>query len=292
MEEVKLANGFEIPQIGYGTYPQKESLLENVKYAYQEGYRLFDTSDNYSNEAYLGEALNEIKKTGINTIVISKYSSPGNEARFKKMFSDSNDRLKGTLNVYLLHWPYPFLWRYQWRQLEKLYIEGKVKAIGVCNFEINKLKKLVKKCSVCPMINQIERHPLFQQNDLVDFCKEHNIKIMCYSPIARANNELMNNPILLRIADKYKKTVGQVILRWDIDTGTIPIPGASSKKHISDNINVFDFKLTNDDINQINKLDEEKRTRYDPKTRFNRKEKAYFFIIRAMLFLGIKRNIK
>ncbi len=280
METVRLSNGFEIPVIGYGTFPQKDTLVENISIAYNSDYRMFDTSDNYGNELFVGEGLRKINKE--ECVIISKYSRSRREHHFEEAFTGSKTKL-GKIDVYLLHWPYPFLWKYQWRQMEKLYLDGKIKAIGVCNFEVDKLSELLAFCKVPPAINQIERHPLFQQNDILDYCNAHNIKVMSYSPVARGDKELINNPILVEIAKKYNKTVSQIILRWDIDTGTIPIPGASSEKHIFENIDVFDFQLTEDEINRINQLDSGKRIRFDPKTRFNKKQKIEFLLTKLIL---------
>ena len=284
MKTIRLLNGYNIPIIGYGTYPQKESLPDNICKAYVVGYRMFDTSDNYSNEAYLGKGMKAISTD--ECVILTKYSRPGLESQFEEAFTNSETNVGGKIDIYLLHWPYPFLWKYQWKKMERLYFDGKVKAIGVCNFEVNKLKKLLKFCRVSPMINQIERHPLFQQRDILEFCNINNIQVMCYSPVARADSELMNNPVLIEIANKYHKTVSQVIIRWDIDTGTVPIPGASSEAHISENIDIFDFNLTKEEINRINQLESGKRIRFDPKTRFNNKQKLKFLFKRLALILN------
>lgn len=285
MNYIKLYNGYELPVIGYGTFPQKEALPDNICIAYEEGYRMFDTSDNYNNEIFVGKGLSMINTD--NSVIITKYSQPGRETRFKEIFMDSNSKLGG-IDVYLLHWPYPYLWKIQWKLMEELYLRGKVKAIGVCNFNIDKLKKLLKNCRVIPMVNQIERHPLFQQKDILEFCFARDIKIICYSPIARGDSELMNNPLLKRLANKYHKTVGQIILRWDIDTGTIPIPGASSESHIKENLDIFDFKLTEDEVEEINHLEKGKRIRFDPENRFGKKQKVYFFLYRLLMCLKSK----
>ena len=133
------------------------------------------------------------------------------------------------------------------------------------------------------MINQIERHPLFQQNDILHFCQEHNIKVMSYSPLARYDDELFNSAVLNQLAEKYHKSVNQIILRWDIDTGTIPIPASSSSKHIEENIGVFDFNLTQSDIQAINSLESGKRIRFDPKKRFGTVKKVKFLLRRITL---------
>ena len=283
MDFTTLSNGLSIPVIGYGTFPQKESLTENIRNAYEAGFRMFDTSDNYGNESFVGKGLQSIDTT--DCIVITKYSRAGQEHRFHDAFLESQNTL-GKADIYLLHWPYPFLWKYQWKKMEELYLNGEVKAIGVCNFEIDKLEELLSFCRVPPVINQIERHPLFQQREITEYCNAHHIQVMCYSPVARADKDLMNHPTLVRIAEKYHKTINQVILRWDIDTGTIPIPGASSRPHIFENADVFDFRLTQEEINEINQMEAGKRIRFDPKTRFGKKEKIKFFLEHVRLFFA------
>ena len=280
---IELNNGLSIPEIGFGTFPQKESLLESAKYAYSVGYRLFDISDNYKNEEFLGRAIHENPEKFGGAIVITKFSQATRTYELSTCFVESQNKLYGRINIYLLHWPYPFLWKEQWKRMEMLYDEGKCQAIGVCNFEVDKLKELLTFCKIKPVINQIERHPLFQQNDIVGFCKENDIQVMSYSPVARHDSSLYESEILKQIGQKYNKTISQVILRWDIDTGTIPIPGSKSQLHIKENMDVFDFKLTKEDIKLINSLECGKRIRFDPSKRFTIKQKIKFLLVRAKL---------
>ena len=286
MEELRLNNDMMIPATGFGTHPQKEELVNSVVVAINKGYLLFDTSDNYFNEEYLGKAIelqkDEDKK---NLIVISKFSQPYRTKEVEKCFFESREKVSNILNIYLLHWPYPFLWKMQWRAMEELYLSGKCQAIGVCNFEVNKLKKLLKFCRVKPTINQIERHPLFQQNDIVEYCKENDIKVMAYSPVARHDKVLFESEKLKDIAEKHAKTISQVILRWDIDTGVIPIPGSKSEEHIEENIDIFDFSLSEKEIDQISKLEMGKRIRFDPKKRFSKREILKFLLVRGKMIL-------
>lgn len=287
MRKILLNNGFEIPEIGFGSFPQKKELIESVKIAYDAGYRLFDTSDNYFNEEFLGNALLDTRGGTAYDLdkikVVSKFSQPYRTFELEKCFLESEGRLYGKVDIYLLHWPYPFLWKQQWRRMEKLYLQGKCRAIGVCNFEVPKLKQLMKFCKVPPTINQVERHPLFQQNDIVEYCKNNNIQVMSYSPVARFDNELLDSQILRRIAKKHSKNVVQVALRWNMDTGTIPVPGSRSEVHITENINVFDFALDIDDIEKIESMESGKRIRYNPNTRFSKIEKLKFLIMRIIL---------
>ena len=167
MNRVSLSNGMIIPAMGFGTYPQKEQLCETAQTAYRVGYRLFDISDNYHNESFLGEAFRSIGELDKDTVIVSKFSQPYRTWELDKCFYESKNKLGGKLDIYLLHWPYPYLWDLQWRRMEQLYLVGECAGLGVCNFEIPKLKRLLKICKVKPLINQIERHPLFQQQEIV-----------------------------------------------------------------------------------------------------------------------------
>lgn len=278
MQTFELYNGYRIPVIGYGTFPQKETLERNVPFAYNAGYRMIDTSDNYFNEEFVGKGLQQLKDADLS--VITKFSQPTRTELFGKCFIDSFSALhwEGNKGIYLLHWPYPYLWKLQWRMMEDLYLSGKCAAIGVCNFDEGYLKELLKFCKVKPMINQFERHPLFQQQHLVELCKKEDIQVMSYSPLARMDEQLNANRVLTHIAEKYGKTVNQVILRWNIDTNCIPIPASSSEKHIKENFDIFDFKLTKDEIESINELDCGKRIRFNPRTRFDKSTKQKLFV--------------
>lgn len=276
-----VGNNINLPLIGYGTYPQKESLESRIPIVLSEGYRLIDSSDNYDNEMYVGNGLTKSNKELVNDcLIISKFSQPMRSAELEKCFEESKTLLKGKLDIYLLHWPYPFLWKMQWRRMEKLYNQGKCKIIGVCNFETKHLKKLLKFCKIKPMIDQFERHPYFQQKDTYDFCQKNGIQVISYSPMARMNSKLMNDPILVKIGSKYGKSVSQIILRWNIEHKCIPIPSSKSEDHIRQNYNIFDFCLTQAEIAQIDNLEKGKRIRFDPDKRFNLKTKMYFLLYR------------
>lgn len=273
-----LNNGLDIPQIGLGTYPYKDVLIKGIPIAHSVGYRLIDTADNYNNEEYVGKGLNKCDLS--ETFVITKFSQPFKTNDLDKCFEESKEKL-GVINIYLLHWPYPYLWKKQWRKLEDLYISGKCDAIGVCNFDLGYMKELLAFCKVKPAINQIERHPMFQQQKIVDFCQENDITVMAYSPMARKDKELHENSSLKKIAEKYGKSVSQIILRWNIDTGCVPIPASSSEKHIVENFDILDFVLSDEDIAEINSFESGKRIRFNPRTRFSRNERARMLIYRT-----------
>ena len=283
-----LNNGFKIPVIGFGTFPYKEQLINCLPKAINDNsVSLIDTSDNYQNEEYVGKGLAQVDLSKVT--VISKFSRPLRTNELDKCFEESKNNL-GAINIYLLHWPYPYLWKTQWRKMEDLYLAGKCEAIGVCNFDFGYMKELLAFCKVKPTINQIERHPMFQQQKLVDFCQENDIAVMAYSPVARMDKRLHENPVLKEIAEKYKKTVSQVILRWDIDTGCIPIPASSSDKHISENYDVFDFILTEEEIEAINGLESGIRIRFNPRSRFSKYQKFEMLMYRSGLYEMLRKG--
>lgn len=283
MEYVNLNNNYRIPEIGYGTFPQKDSLLSTIPMAMQQGYCMVDTSDNYLNEEYVGCGL---ENESDDIVVISKFSQPLRTYELEKCFEESEKKLGGKIDVYLLHWPFPYLWKEQWRRMEELYFCGRCKAIGVCNFDVGYLKELLKICRIKPAINQFERHPLFQQNEIVELCRKNGIQVMSYSPLARMDKTLHGNKVLCDIAEKYGKTTGQVILRWDIDTDCIPIPASSSLKHIKENYDVFDFVLTESEVAAINSQEAGHRIRFNPRTRFTKEQERSF--LKCRINHGVK----
>ena len=281
-----LANGLKIPAVGYGTFPLKDELVRSVPLALGSGFRLIDTSDNYLNEEFVGQGLAASGDLTAETLLVTKFSTPRKTKDISRRFDASRRRLGGRIDVYLLHWPYPFLWRWQWRQMEDLYIAGRCKAIGVCNFDKAMLLRLLKSCRVKPMIDQFERHPLFQQRETADFCRAEGIQVMSYSPFARMDARLMENPVLLEIAAAYGKTVGQVILRWNVEHGDIPIPASKSECHIRENFGIFDFALSEEEVSRIDALDAGVRVRFDPHRRFTCFQKLKFLCIRMKEAIG------
>jgi diketogulonate reductase-like aldo/keto reductase len=233
------------------------------------------------NESYVGEGLREVDAGQV--VVATKFSQPLKTKCLERCSEESERKLGGRVDMYLLHWPYPFLWKLQWRKMEKLYHDGRCRMIGVCNFKAKHLKRLLAFCSVRPVVNQIERHPMYQQREIVAFCREHGIRIMSYSPLARMDDMLMRNPVLSRIAESHGKTVPQVVIRWNIDSGHIPIPASRTERHILGNFDVFDFSLSREEIDQIDALESGGRIRFDPDTRFGWKDKLRFLLCRLKL---------
>lgn len=265
---ITLNNGVEIPALGFGVW-QMENLQEcenAVIKAIETGYRMIDTASIYQNETAVGNA---IKNSGINRdelFITSKLwvQSHGYE-NTKSAFQRTLDRLQlDDLDMYLIHWPFgDFLGA--WKAMEELYQEGKIKAIGVCNFTIEKLEELKANSNILPVINQIELHPLFQQKELQVYNKENNIITQPWSPLGNGNAGLLEQEDLKNIAEKHHKTVAQVILRWHLQEGFCVIPKSVTPSRIEENFNVFDFELTEEEMNIVRSLDTGKRLFFDPK---------------------------
>ncbi|CAD0224087.1 aldo/keto reductase [Chryseobacterium sp. JV274] len=265
---VTLNNGVDIPALGFGVW-QMEDLKEcenAVIKAIQSGYRMIDTAAIYQNETAVGAG---VKNSGVGRealFITSKvWVQDHGYEKAKSAFQRTLDRLQmDYLDMYLIHWPYgDFLGT--WKALEELYKEGKIKAIGVCNFTIEKLEELKANSTVLPVINQIELHPVFQQKELQVYDRENNIITQPWSPLGNGNAQLLSNPDLKAIAEKYGKTVAQVILRWHLQEGFVVIPKSVTPSRIEENFNVFDFELTEDEMNVVRSLDTGKRLFFDPK---------------------------
>ncbi|WP_343687789.1 aldo/keto reductase [Chryseobacterium gleum] len=265
---VTLNNGVDIPALGFGVW-QMDDLKECEKAvikAIQTGYRMIDTAAIYQNETAVGAA---VKNSGVDRdelFITSKvWVQDHGYEKAKRAFQRTLDRLQmDYLDMYLIHWPYgDFLGT--WKALEELYQEGKIKAIGVCNFTVEKLEELKANSTVLPVINQIELHPVFQQKELQVYDRENNIITQPWSPLGNGNANLLSNPDLKAIAEKYGKTVAQVILRWHLQEGFVVIPKSVTPSRIEENFNVFDFELTEDEMNVVRSLDTGKRLFFDPK---------------------------
>lgn len=286
---MKLYNDVELPDIGAGTYPYREELISLVPSLIDNGYRLFDSSDNYHNEEKLGEALSRVNTDLLdNVVIMTKYSWP--QKSVKKAFDESSKKIfSNTItpnrkaDIYLMHWPYPYLWERRWREMENLYRRGYCKAIGVCNFNEKNMERLLSICRVKPMINQFECHPMYQQRSLIELCNKEKIQVISYSPLARINKELFENELLVSIAKKHNKSVSQVILKWNISEGRIPIPASGNVSHMKENHFLSDFKLDDNEIKAINSLERGMRIRFDPDTRFSQPYRICFFFYSKLL---------
>ncbi|HOB16092.1 MAG TPA: aldo/keto reductase [Defluviitoga sp.] len=264
-DTTELANKVKMPWLGYGTYKAHgNELKEGVKYALSIGYRLIDTAEMYENEREIGRAIKDSGVPREQIFITSKVwnTNQGYESTLKS-FQKSLKRLDiEYLDLYLIHWPVSGKYIETWKALEKLYKDGKVRAIGVSNFLINHLKDVMDKCEIVPMVNQIEFHPHLIQWDLLNFCKSNKIQVEAWSPLMRGKvNEI---PEIVNIAKKYNKTPAQIVLRWDLQHEVITIPKSVRKERIKENSDIFDFELSVSDMKIIDSLDQNKRYGADP----------------------------
>ena len=258
MKKVKLSNGLEMPILGFGVFqiPDYEECKKSVLDAIEAGYRLIDTASAYNNEKAVGDA---IKESGIDRkelfITTKLWISDSCYDNAKKAFEVSMNKLNlDYLDLYLIHQPFGDYYG-SWRAMEDLYNEGKIKAIGVCNFYPDRLLDFVMHNKTAPMVNQIETHPFFQREEDNKLMKEYNIQIESWGPFAEGRNNMFTNEVLKKIASKHNKTVAQVILNWLIKRDVVVIPKSVHKARIVENFNVFDFELDDNDMKEIFKLD-------------------------------------
>ena len=252
-----LSNGVKIPSIGFGTYKSgdDEETAKIIKNALNLGYKMIDTASFYGNEVGIGNAIKESKVKREDIFLVTKlWNDDHGYDKTIEAFNNSLKRLQVEyLDLYLIHWPNK-LNAETWRAFEDLYKAGKVKAIGVCNFKIGHLEELKKTAKIMPMVNQVEVHPQSSKNEMLNYCIENNIQLIAWSPIMRG--KLFTNELMLNLSEKYQKSVAQVILRWHIQRGVIPIPKSSNKTRIKENLNVFDFEISNEDMKSIYMLNE------------------------------------
>ncbi len=265
MEKVKLNNGVEMPVLGFGVMLlMGEECEAAVINAIEAGYRLFDTAELYGNEQAVGNA---IKKSGISReelFITTKFGSK--EAGYEKTmaaFQKSIDALQlDYIDLYLIHQPFGDIFG-SWRAMQELYNAGKIRAIGVCNFLPDRLMDLMINSGFTPAVNQIETHPFHQQQETQQFLQDNNVQIQAWGPFAEGMNSVFTNEVLSAIATKHNKSVAQVILRWLTQRGVVAIPKSAHKERMIENINIFDFKLDEEDMKNIQSLDTKKSLVFD-----------------------------
>ena len=252
-----LSNGVKIPSIGFGTYKSgdDEETAKIIKNALNLGYKMIDTASFYNNEVGIG---NGIKESGIDRkdifIVTKLWNDDHGYDKTIEAFNKSLNNLQvDYIDLYLIHWPNK-LNAETWRAFEHLYETGKVKAIGVCNFKVAHLEELKKTAKIMPMVNQVEIHPFSTKNNIINYCKDNNIKVVAWSPISRGR--VLSNDLMIDLSQKYKKSIVQIVLRWHMQKGVIPIPKSSNENRIKENIDIFDFEISSEDMKAIDSLDE------------------------------------
>lgn len=255
-----LSNGVRMPYLGLGVYSMNnEEVTGAIHHALETGYRLIDTASVYGNEAGVGKAVRKSDLPREEIFVTSKvWNTDQGYERTLKAFDESMNRLGlDYLDLYLIHWPVSNLYKDTWKALEKLYNEGRIRAIGVSNFLIHHLKDLMEDAEITPMVNQVEFHPHLVQKELHDFCHKNQIQSEAWAPLMRG--KVYEIPLLKGLAEKYDKTPAQIVLRWNLQKGVVTIPKSSNPEHIRSNADIFDFELAEGDIHRIDDLEQGER---------------------------------
>ena len=261
-----LNNGLEMPWLGFGTWQinDGQEVEDAVRSALEIGYRSIDTAAVYGNERGVGRA---IRESGIPREDIFLTTKVWNDAQREKRtlaaFEESLKRL-GTdyVDLYLIHWPVEGYSQETWQVMEEIYQSGRAKAIGVSNFLIHHLEDLLRECHIVPSVNQVEFHPLLVQPELLRFCQSHEIQVEAWSPLM--SGQIFTVQAVLRLAEKYQKTQAQITLRWNLQHEVVTIPKSTHANRIAENSQIFDFELSQADMNLLDALDEGRRTGPDP----------------------------
>lgn len=255
---VTLNNGVQMPLLGFGVFQiaDAEACERSVSDALGVGYRLIDTAASYSNEEAVGNA---IKRSGVpreELFVTTKlWIQDAGYDSARRAFDRSMQRLQlETLDLYLIHQPYGDIYG-SWRAMQELYREGRIRAIGVSNFHPDRVMDLMMHHDVLPAVDQIETHPFHQQVETQKFLQENGIQIESWGPFAEGRNDIFQNALLRSIGENHRKSVAQVILRWLTQRGVVAIPKSVRKERMAENLNVFDFELTPDEMSAIATLD-------------------------------------
>ncbi|MFJ7733591.1 aldo/keto reductase [Lysinibacillus sp. NPDC097231] len=275
MGNVTLNNGLEMPFIGYGVFrvPEGDDLAEAVKTAIAKGYRSIDTAQVYRNEESVGRGIRTAIDEGLVTreelFVTSKVWNDGLSYEETLAAYDSSLKKLGLeyLDLYLVHWPgIDANYMDVYKALEKIYQDGRVRSIGVSNFHVHHLEKLLKEATVVPVINQIEFHPHLTQEKVRAYCKEKGIQVEAWSPLM--NGALLEEALIQQLASKYSKTPAQIVLRYDVQHSVVTIPKTMTPARMTENLNVFNFALTEEEMVQLDALNDGLRCGPDPE-KFN-----------------------
>jgi len=262
----QLNNGTEMPWFGLGVWKSEEGeeVINAVQYALNAGYRHIDTAAIYENEEGVGKAIRKSSIPREEVFITTKiWNDDQRENNVSGALETSLKKL-GTdyVDLYLIHWPVKGKYKRTWEEMEKLYQQGKTRAIGVSNFMVSHLEDLLSDSSTVPAINQVEFHPHLVQNDLLNFCRDKNIQMEAWSPIMQGN--VVNVDEIKKLSEKYGKTPAQIVIRWDLDHHVITIPKSVHKDRIEENADIFDFELSKEDIAFLDSLDKHHRYGPDP----------------------------
>ncbi|MBX6395038.1 MAG: aldo/keto reductase [Alicyclobacillaceae bacterium] len=261
-----LSNGVRMPWLGLGVYKVKDGdeVERAVKTAVHVGYRSIDTAAFYQNETGVGRAVRECGVPREELFITTKVwnTDQGYESTLRA-FEESRKKLgMDYIDLYLIHWPVKGKYKETWKALEKLYKDGWVRAIGVSNFQVHHLEDLLADCEIVPMVNQVEYHPRLTQKPLLTYCREKNIQLEAWSPLMRG--QILDNPVVKELAEKYQKTPAQIILRWDLEHRVVTIPKSVREERIRENAEIFDFALSPEDVAKLDGLNRDQRVGPDP----------------------------
>ncbi|MCX7985550.1 MAG: aldo/keto reductase [Bacteroidales bacterium] len=255
-----LNNGVKMPYFGLGVYQiSNQEVVKAIEWALACGYRLIDTASLYENEEGVGQAVRNTTIPRSEIFITTKVwnSDQGYDSTLRA-FDASMKRLGlEYVDLYLIHWPVVGKYKQTWKALEKIYRDGRAKAIGVSNFLIHHLEDLASSAEIQPMVNQVEFHPLLVQKPLLEYCHNRGIQFQSWSPFMRG--EVFKITLLQQLAQKYQKNVAQIVLRWNLQKGVMVIPKSANKDRIASNAQVFDFELMAEDVDKIDRLDKDYR---------------------------------
>jgi diketogulonate reductase-like aldo/keto reductase len=260
-----LSNGVKIPCVGFGTWrlPNDESTVDVIKTAIDCGYRHIDTAFAYQNERAVGKAIRECGLKRSELFVTSKLDNQdhGYEKTMKEFGMTMDNLGIDYLDLYLIHWPIPLLYRDSWKEanqetwkaFEELYQEGRIKAIGVSNFLDHHIDALLESATTAPMVDQLELHPQYVQREAVNYCKDHRMIVEAWSPLIKGQ---LDHPLLRELAEKYDRTPAQLVLRWSIQHGFLPLPKTASRERMLENADIFDFEIIPEDLELMKALED------------------------------------
>jgi diketogulonate reductase-like aldo/keto reductase len=265
-----LNNGVKMPWFGLGVFKVEDGsqTVESVKAAIKAGYRSIDTAAIYKNEEGVGQGIREaLEANGLSRedlFITSKVwnADQGYESAIKA-YEASLERLGlEYLDLYLIHWPGKDKYKETWKALEKLYKDGRVRSIGVSNFQVHHLEDILQDAEVVPVVNQVEYHPRLAQVELLSYCKDKGIQLEAWSPLMQG--KIFEIGELNAIAEKYQKSVAQIVLRWDLQNGVVTIPKSIKEQRIIENADIFNFELSDEEMNEINDLNKDERVGPNP----------------------------